>query len=261
MISNHTGETKWLAETLTEQYASSFLQKNFGDEVYIGATIETLIQDSATINYQDVDDPEYYGVAIVINDMPQIVINTHQRLRTRYYSVAHELWHILVTSGEVKEVAIYSIDKERAADHFAAALMLPAILIRRYWAVTKLRQTIDPETFIFYLADLSSMPYVAVERRVRELDLTRLPKDWKTRSEDDWIQRRRELGLVASPLDSAKIQVGFSDLSKLVSENLGAGKITTDEAISMLTYADPEKTRLLQKGRLEEISAMTNTDE
>jgi len=261
MISNSQGDPKLLAETLAEQYATAYLQNNFGDELFIGSTIEALIQDSATINYQNVDDPDYYGVAIFINDIPQIVVNTHQCLRTRYYSVAHELWHVLVVSGKVKEARIYNIDKERAADHFAAALMLPAVLIHRYWNVVKSLKALNSEAFIFRLADLSAMPYVAVERRVRELELTKLPKDWKSRTEDNWIQRRAELGLIASPMDSAKTHVGFSDLSKLVSENLDAKKITTDEAISILTYADPNKAKTLQRERLEQITAAANADD
>lgn len=263
MMDNRLESTDQLAENLAEGFANSFMQNNFGDEFFIGSTIEELIQDYALVNYQDVDDPEYFGAAIFIGDKSQIVINTHQRLRTRYYSVAHELCHILVANGQLPSIQTLNtdIEKERAADHFAAALMLPSILIRRFWNATKVHDKSNNERIIFRLADLSSMPYEAVERRVRELKLTKLPLEWKQRTESDWITRREQLGLIESPLDFAKPHVGFSALSQVISDELEEQFITTDDAIAMLQYADPEKSTSLWEGRQKEIAAAAEDDD
>ena len=56
-------------------------------------------------------------------------INTNQPLRVRYYSAAHELWHLRTESGEIA-IGEKQIDQERAADHFAAVVMLPSNLLK-----------------------------------------------------------------------------------------------------------------------------------
>ncbi len=261
MISFSMDEPKILAETLAEQYATAILHEYFGDELFIGPVIEPIVHEMAAMNYQDVDDPEYYGAVIAIEGVPQVVINTHQPLRKRYYCVAQELWHVLIVAGKIRETSLYDIDRVCVEDHFAGALMLPEILVRRFWQATSRQGTSEPEDFLFRLADLSSVSYTIVARRMRELKLTRLPKEWTLRTEDDWIMRRQARGLLASPLDVAKTHVGFSDLSKFVLEDLDTGRITVDEAISMLTYANPEKAKSLWEGRLQQMSAVMDADD
>lgn len=58
-----------------------------------------------------------------------IAINTNQPLRVRYYSAAHELWHLQFESGQIA-IGEKQIDQERAADHFAAVVMLPSNLLK-----------------------------------------------------------------------------------------------------------------------------------
>lgn len=226
-----------ISEQVASQYAVEFLRKYAGDEVFLGSDIEQLLADEAILIYQDVSDPEYYGASICYKDTHLIAINTRQPLRSRYYSAAHELWHLLHKSGETPIAdTIENFDHERAADHFAACLMLPDKLVQSLMISNKG----SLETLVFKIADLSSMPYVAVVRKLQELG-KKIKKKLSDRNEADWVIARDKLDLSPSVLDKPDSLIRFTALSNRVSELLDKDELTLELAANILKHADPKK--------------------
>ena len=56
------------------------------------------------------------------------------------------------------------------------------------------------ESLIFKISDLSSMPYIAVVRKLQELG-KKFRKELSERSEEDWVNQRNKLGRLPSVLD------------------------------------------------------------
>lgn len=228
-------QIKQFSEDAADVYASKFLNKYFGGEVFLGSDIEQLLAEKAYVVYQNVDDLAYFGAAVHLAGHHIIAINTKQKLRTRYYSAAHELWHLLFESGEVP-VEENSIDQERAADHFAAAVMLPETLILNLAKA----YSEDKEKLVFKIADISSMPYEAVTRRLVELG-QKISKPLIKRTELEWINSRKEIGLAPSALDKEDVFVQFDALSKEVERKVKKQEITLEIAANLLKHIDPSQ--------------------
>lgn len=225
-----------ISEKAASQYALEFLRGYAGNEVFLGSEIEQILAEKAAVIYQAVDDSEYYGAAIHLLEQHLIAINTMQPLRTRYYSAAHELWHLQYESKEIPVAEIPDFDHERAADHFAAALMLPERLILSL--MQNLKENL--EILVIKIADISSMPYVAVVRRLQELG-KRFPREVSSRTELEWIENRETLGISPSVLDKADVFTQFTALSNEVANQLAEGEITLELAANLLKHVAPEK--------------------
>lgn len=230
-------KTSEISEIVASQYALEFLREYTGDELFLGSDIEQLLAERSIVIYQDVRDPEYYGASICYKDKHFIAINTRQPLRSRYYSAAHELWHLLHNSGKLPIAdTIENFDHERAADHFAACLMLPERLVMNLINTNKG----SVESLIFKISDLSSMPYVAVVRKLQELG-KKIRKELSERSEADWVNQRNRIGLLPSVLDKMDNFTKFTALTNKVSEQQEDGQITLELAANILKHADPEE--------------------
>ncbi len=223
------------SETVADAYATEFLADYVGGEVFLGGEIEQILADRAYVVYQSVDDPSYFGAALHLLGKHIIAINTKQTLRIRYYSAAHELWHLQYESGEIA-IDEKQIDQERAADHFAAAVMLPITLIKN---VVK-NFVEDDERLIFKIADLSSMPYQAVARRLVELDYKISPK-LKDRTEVEWIRIREQLNLVPSALDKEDSFIQFNALLQEVDRKVKNNELTFELAANLIKHIDPKQ--------------------
>lgn len=247
---------KKISEKAAAQYAVEFLTEYAGDEIFIGNDIENILADRAIVIYQAVDDPAYYGGIIRFMDKQCIAINTKQVLRVRYYSAAHELWHLQYSLGKIPLAEVPNFDHERAADHFAAAVMLPERLIRNFMN----KFSGDTEKLVFKIADISSMPYIAVLRRLQELG-KKFPKAYSDRSESDWAIRRRNSGLSPIFLDKTDVFVQFTALTNEVKKQVQERRMTLDVASDLLKHLNPEQAAIFRQQRKKEIDDTWDVDD
>lgn len=136
------------------------------------------------------------------------MLNTYQPLRTRYYTAAHELWHVMNFEHLLPE----QLDTERAADRFAAALMMPRQIIRLLWP--KLKKTLKESKAVLVIADMAAVPYEAVARRVNELELP-ITKELLKLTDAEWKEQRSKFTLPASPFDDAYTEESLKDIPML----------------------------------------------
>lgn len=236
------------AERVGEAFALQVLSEHFGSEIFIGSSIELKIERLASIIYKEINDPKFFGATITVNrgDRKYVLLNTLQSLRLRYFTAAHELWHVLDIHTMVKD----DINHERAAERFAAALMLPESLVRSL--VRSLHQShekdVEEKQLIFQIADISSAPYVAVAKRLVELKLT-MNKSLADYSEKDWIKIREELNIVESPLDQALFINRFTDYEERIAEEVQNGYLNDIEASKRLANVSPKKAAEYAKKR------------
>lgn len=228
------------ADRVGEAFALQVLSEHFGSEIFIGSSIELKIEELASIIYKEIEDPKFYGATITVKrgNRKYVLLNTFQSLRLRYFTAAHEFWHVLDISTMVKD----DIDYERAAERFAAALMLPESLVRSL--VHSLQDVHEKEAeekrIVIRIADISSAPYVAVAKRMVELRLTN-NKKLADYSEKDWIKIRKELNIVESPLDQPLPINRFTDYEDRVAEEVKTGNLNYIEASKRLANVSPEK--------------------
>ncbi|UUX33370.1 ImmA/IrrE family metallo-endopeptidase [Fundicoccus culcitae] len=240
---------------IADIYASVFLKKYFGEEVFLGSVIERVLSKKAHIIYQNVDDPSYYGATVHMLDKQIIAINTAQPLRIRYYSAAHELWYLLYDADELP-IKYDGFEHERVAEQFATRVMLPDGLVR-----TLLRM-IDGtiENKVIEIADLSSMPYVIVTNRLKELG-ARVSATLMEREEEDWIKVRKLLGYPPSVLDKSDAFKQFWALSKEVEQQLETKEITLEIAANLIKHIDPEQAEKYWKQRQDLLDDWSTEDD
>lgn len=245
MINHHVCK----ADRVGEAFALQVLSEHFGSEIFIGSSIELKIEELASIIYKEIKDPKFYGATITIKrgNRKFVLLNTFQSLRLRYFTAAHEFWHVLDISTMVKD----DIDRERAAERFAAALMLPESLVRSL--VRSLQEVSEREVevkkVVIRLADISSTPYVAVAKRLVELKLTN-NKSLAYYSEKDWVKIRMELNIVESPLDQPLRINRFADYEERIVEEVQNGNLNYIEASKRLANVSPEKSAEYAEMRL-----------
>lgn len=228
-------------EEIGEALSHQILNKYFGAEVFIGSGIEMKLHELAHIIYQDVPDDKYFGATVTYKTGEVFVaLNTHQPLRIRYFTAAHELWHLL---GVTEVLEFDKKNQERAADRFAAALMMPETIVTLLW--DKLRKELDPQRAIIRIADMASMPYKAVARRVHELKLQK-SKDVQKHSEEDWLNLRREYRLIESPLDQPFPFTSFTKYEKEIETGIENGEIDLLGAVNKLSKVAHDRAKEYQ---------------
>ncbi len=79
------------------------------------------------------------GLVVVVDEVPVIAVRREDPPRRRRFTAAHELGHVLLTHHDTFHVDLtaaegvppnYNWKHERAANEFAAALLMPAVLLR-----------------------------------------------------------------------------------------------------------------------------------
>lgn len=205
---------KQQAQMTAEAFAAAFLDDTFGHDLFLGSQIERILAEKVHLIYKYIDDEAFFGAAAThVTGEKFVVLNTHHPLRTRYFTAAHELWHLSEASDMQKE----TFDHERAADRFAACLMLPKPLVKSLWK--RFKSQWNEEQAVLYIADLSSAPYKTVERRITEVGETIKV----THTEAEWQQLREHYNLPASPLDLAIHETKFSAYEKQVQLHVEKG--------------------------------------
>lgn len=243
------------AEKVGEAFAHEVLSEQFGLEVFIGSSIEIKLHEYSHVIYRNVDDENYHGATVIYNTGEVFVaLNTSLPLRTRYFTAAHELWHVL----KIKEMIDKDINVERAADRFAAALMMPAPLIRSLWGI--FIKNMEPEKAILMIADMASAPYEAVARRVHELHLPK-SSSVKDRKDNEWIALRKGYNLPDSPLDRPLPFVNFADYTETIETEIENGELDYIEGATKLSKTSIEKAVELQAKAMEIMGAASLVDE
>lgn len=227
------------AEKTAEAFAASFLDDVYGYDLFLGSQIERILGEQVHLVYKTLEDSAFFGAAIThASGEKFVVLNTFHTLRTRYFSAAHELWHLSEASKMQKE----DFDHERAADRFAACLMLPKPLVKSLWKRFKAKW--NEEQAIIAIADLSAAPYKTVERRITEVGETIKV----SHSEWEWQQLREHYALPDSPLDLAIHDTKFQAYEQQVIEHVKKGLNPLTASNKLVQFAPAMSKQLRQEG-------------
>lgn len=236
-------------EQIAENTARRMLEDSFGSTTFIGAYIEQFVRSfiKSEIIYGYMNDPLLFGGTVnYLNkeDVDNYVfINTYHSSRVQYFTLAHELFHLTKEQKNlVEQIEPHLTDEkteilekvvERAADRFAAALLLPENLVRSIWEKSIKLDIMDKEVIIYNLADMSCATYAAVARRLVELKLNtsrKLTNSFKNKilnyKDVDWEAEREKYMTLPSPLD-----IPLKDIQEIYNRNLNLTPIqsTYDE--------------------------------
>lgn len=224
-----------LGEQKAENEARRILENYFGSVTFIGAAIEQFVRSytKSDIIYEYINDKLLFGGKV---DYPCngsndkfVFINSYHSSRVQYFTLAHELFHLTevheelsaIISNNTTDKEILKTAIERAADRFAAALLLPENLVKSIW-VKLIDLDMSGEKIIYYIADMSSAPYEAVARRITELRLNvsrKISNSAKDKIADykdcDWEAERLNHMTFLSPLD-----IALNDIERLHNKNV-----------------------------------------
>ncbi|WNS46351.1 ImmA/IrrE family metallo-endopeptidase [Paenibacillus sp. MMS20-IR301] len=234
---------KQQSEQMGENFAYEVLTEQIGALTFIGSGVEEKLREHASVIYQNIPDLLFFGATVGFDDDKYVMLNTYQPLRSRYYTAAHELWHVL----NFEQLLPEHLDTERAADRFAAALMMPRQIIRLLWP--KLKKKLQEPKALLVIADMAAVPYEAIARRVSELELP-IAKEWLKLNDADWKEQRSIFSLPASPFDEAYTEETFERYTNVVSSVLEHGKLSLLEAANLLAHIAPEQAREYQEAAL-----------
>jgi Zn-dependent peptidase ImmA (M78 family) len=111
-----------------------------------------------------------YVAGLFINDdvFPVIVVNSRQPLSRQRFTVAHELGHYYLGHERSSFAEPGGASRqERAAERFAANLLMPAAWVRRHWQM----YAANRENRLSVLAGLFEVSQAALKVRLKELGL------------------------------------------------------------------------------------------
>ncbi|AKP64267.1 hypothetical protein FC99_GL000966 [Levilactobacillus koreensis JCM 16448] len=221
--------TEDIATLFAEQAAAKFLSETPTNGGFIGADIERLLAERATVIYRDVADTTYYGALIQLKQQNFVILNTTHSLRQRYYHAAHTLWDLIATNYQTNSAA---------STAFTAAIMLPSRHTIATWR--RLRRNSDSTaTALLRLADQTAMPYQVVAQRLATLQA--LPNDdLLYLSEADWLAWRTTHHSFPSALDRPLHMVHFDRLTTDVMRYLDHDQLTISDAAQLLHNANPD---------------------
>ncbi|OAN10104.1 ImmA/IrrE family metallo-endopeptidase [Exiguobacterium undae] len=241
-----------ITEEIAEAFAASFLEHVIDSTVFIGAYIEQVLAKKANLIFQYVEDDAYFGAAIKhMSGEEFIALNSYQSLRMRYFTAAHELWHL----SEMSKFQVSGFDHERAADRFAAALMLPKSTTKEVWE--KLKESYDTTLAIIYLADMAQVPYVSVVRRLRELGYRF--SDLSER-EEDWVKERVQLRVSPSLLDQRQRFESFPAYETEVVSAVKEKRLTRLSAANKLSVYRPTLAKEFQEETMQSLQEESMDD-
>lgn len=221
--------TESIAALFAEQTAAKFLSATPTNGGFIGADIERLLSERATVIYRDVVDANYYGALIQLKQQNFVILNTAQPLRQRYYHATHTLWDLIATNYQTDIVA---------STAFTTAIMLPARHTMATWRRLR-RKSDSAATALLRLADQTAMPYQVVAHRLATLQV--LPDDdLLYLSEADWLAWRTAHHNFPSALDRPLHMVHFDRLTTDVMRYLEHDQLTTNDAAQLLHNANPD---------------------
>ncbi|MBK3493976.1 hypothetical protein JFL43_03700 [Viridibacillus sp. YIM B01967] len=239
---------KFEIELFTERVAKDFRETYINDTTFIGAGIETILNlKNISIVYKVINDGieesdrVYGGLVTLPNSKQYVIVNTKYNTRIQYFTLAHELWHVIENqSYEIYDYrpgeAVEELS-ERAGDHFAATLMLNEHVVKSIYSQS-IKNNMTLLDTIYYIADMSIMPYVSVRRRIDELikiedESPQIKKEFKFLStwiEEDFIYKRTEILGYAHTYDAPKMFNYFQEYRNILNELVKSGEITEENA-------------------------------
>ncbi|WP_158593276.1 ImmA/IrrE family metallo-endopeptidase [Planomicrobium sp. Y74] len=167
----------------------------------------------------------------------------------RYFTAAHELWHL----SEASQLQAEGFDHERAADRFAAAIMLPKAITKDLWL--KFKKLYEPKEAIIHIADFSEVPYEAVVRRLKELGISLSGLNF---SEEEWQNERIKLDLPRSTLDLPQPLERFAAYEHAVEETLEKGSLDSLTASNKLRKYNEQLARTIQEQEVKRVKEAEN---
>lgn len=191
---------------------------------FIGPMIEEIVKlKGIHLIYDTINDPNASGFSSQKKNEKFIFINSNFNERLQKFTIAHEIYHLddnIIQFEKAKE-------DERAADHFAANLLLPEKIVFDKQRMLKNLEYDEIEVF-FKLSDLAQVPYETLYKRYKELSLSvsKIDKEWKKivlSVEDLYLESlenklqvlRKKRGIGESLLDSTSAKTGFESLENL----------------------------------------------
>lgn len=207
-----------------QQSAILFLEE-FENTDFIGPTIESIVEfKKISLIYDTINDPESEGFSALKQATKFIFINSNFNLRLQKFTIVHEIYHLDDNIAQFEN----SEEDERAADHFAANLLLPEkVVFDKQRTLNKLGYN-DIEVF-FALADLSQVPYEALYKRYQELNISRVQIDKELKlikldvrnpyleeREQELQVLRKKSALGVSELDQPTYKQTFKKLETLI---------------------------------------------
>ncbi|EOG39217.1 TPA: ImmA/IrrE family metallo-endopeptidase [Enterococcus faecium] len=205
------------------QTAILFL-KELESSDFIGPTIESIAEiKKINLIYDTINDYEAEGFSATKQNLKFIFVNSNFNLRLQKFTIAHEIYHLDESIAEIKNV----LENERAADHFAANILLPEeVVFDKYRSLEKLGYK-GIEIF-FSLSDLSHVPYETLYKRYKELNLPtteidRALTDLKLEGNDPYLKEmehklqllRNKSAIDSSELDHPTYKKYFGKLETL----------------------------------------------
>lgn len=169
---------------------------------------------------------------------PKIVINQLDTIRTQNFTLAHEWFHAILESEDLKKYAIQiqsNEELERAGDYFAASILMNQEAFVSYYEIIR-GQSLEQQ--VFKLADIFKVPYVSVVRRLSELKLTSVSA-LASLSEGGLAELRCEQ-IGESILDSPSKCNQFAQYQQLVKDKVVKGELSNLDAAKKLTRLNPK---------------------
>lgn len=233
-------EVERLAEDTYKKYVSpktSLMLADVLDEVIARQGIEVI--------YLSI--PKVEGEDRILNGMffkhvdktvpPKIVINLLDTVRTQNFTLAHEWFHALLESKDLKQYAIQiqsNEELERAGDYFAASILMNQEAFVSYFEIIR-EQSLELQ--VFKLADIFKVPYMSVVRRMSELELTPVSA-LASLTEQEFAELRHEQ-IGESILDSPPKRIQFTQYQQLVKDKVVKGELSNLVAAKKLTRLNP----------------------
>ena len=231
-------------ERLAEDYYKKYISKK--TSLVIADVLEDiLIQQGIEVIYLRL--PKLDEESRLLNGMflkhvdpavqPKIVINQLDSARTQNFTLAHEWFHYILESEDLKKYDIHISSNdvlERAGDYFAATILMNKDAFISYFEIIGL-QAIEKK--IYKLADIFKVPYVSVVRRIKELGL------WDVAAYGDFTEEQLVQSRIAymgeSLLDTAPKRKQFEQLQEKVIVREAAGTLSSQEAAKILANLNP----------------------
>lgn len=169
---------------------------------------------------------------------PKIVINQLDTIRTQNFTLAHEWFHAILESEDLKQYAIQiqsNEELERAGDYFAASILMNQEAFVSYFEIIR-EQSL--EQLVFKLSDIFKVPYVSVVRRLSELELTSVSA---LASLSEWELAELRLEQIGeSILDSPPKRIQFTQYQQLVMDRVIKRELSNLDAAKKLSRLNPE---------------------
>lgn len=169
---------------------------------------------------------------------PKIVINQLDNARTQNFTLAHEWFHYILESEDLKKYDIQIESNEvleRAGDYFAATILMNKDAFSLYFEIIK-SQVIEKK--IFRLADIFKAPYVSVIRRIKELGL------WDISAYEEMTEeqlRNLRVSIMGdSSLDMPPKRKEFEQFQEKLITREAEGTLSSQEVAKILANINPD---------------------